>query len=139
MPSQPYRGTLDPARGEVGPGVRNCISESIEDSGEFVRPDSDAASAGQRMPQRRCASHGACRDNRCVRCQFRLGFRQPLRSFDEERLVVEMILGHLLQGRREKEEVDRKLAELGLDGRARAETLDLEQHLRLCEAFGAPV
>jgi 16S rRNA (adenine1518-N6/adenine1519-N6)-dimethyltransferase len=35
-----------------------------------------------------------------------------------------------------KEEVDRKLAELGLDGAARAETLDLEQHLRLCAAFG---
>lgn len=36
----------------------------------------------------------------------------------------------------EKEEVDRKLAELGLEGRARAETLDLEAHLRLCRAFG---
>jgi 16S rRNA (adenine1518-N6/adenine1519-N6)-dimethyltransferase len=38
-------------------------------------------------------------------------------------------------GRREKPEVDRKLAELGLDGGVRAETLDIEQHLRLCEAF----
>jgi 16S rRNA (adenine1518-N6/adenine1519-N6)-dimethyltransferase len=36
----------------------------------------------------------------------------------------------------DKAEVDRKLAELGLDGRARAETLDLEQHLRLSVAFG---
>jgi 16S rRNA (adenine1518-N6/adenine1519-N6)-dimethyltransferase len=36
----------------------------------------------------------------------------------------------------EKQEVDAKLADLGLDGRARAETLDLKQHLRLCEAFG---
>lgn len=35
-----------------------------------------------------------------------------------------------------KEEVDRKLAELGLAGTTRAETLDLEQHLRLCAAFG---
>ena len=35
-----------------------------------------------------------------------------------------------------KEEVDRKLAELGLDGAVRAETLDLEQHLRLGTAFG---
>jgi 16S rRNA (adenine1518-N6/adenine1519-N6)-dimethyltransferase len=35
-----------------------------------------------------------------------------------------------------KEEVDRKLAELGIDGTLRAETLDLEQHLRLCRAFG---
>jgi 16S rRNA (adenine1518-N6/adenine1519-N6)-dimethyltransferase len=40
------------------------------------------------------------------------------------------------RGRVDKAEVDRKLAELGLDGRARAETLDLEQHLRLCTAFG---
>jgi 16S rRNA (adenine1518-N6/adenine1519-N6)-dimethyltransferase len=40
------------------------------------------------------------------------------------------------RGRVDKAEVDRKLAELGLDGRARAETLDLEQHLRLCAAFG---
>src|SRR5262249_31986157 len=38
-------------------------------------------------------------------------------------------------GRRPKEEVDSKVAELGLDGTARAETLDVEQHLRLCAAF----
>lgn len=38
-------------------------------------------------------------------------------------------------GRRDKSEVDQKLVELGLDGRARAETLDLEQHRRLYEAF----
>jgi 16S rRNA (adenine1518-N6/adenine1519-N6)-dimethyltransferase len=35
-----------------------------------------------------------------------------------------------------KEHVDGKLAELALDGRARAETLDVEQHLRLCAVFG---
>jgi 16S rRNA (adenine1518-N6/adenine1519-N6)-dimethyltransferase len=40
------------------------------------------------------------------------------------------------RGRVDKAEVDRKLAPLGLDGRVRAETLDLEQHLRLCAAFG---
>jgi 16S rRNA (adenine1518-N6/adenine1519-N6)-dimethyltransferase len=34
-----------------------------------------------------------------------------------------------------KEEVDRKLAELGIEGTRRAETLDLEQHLRLTRAF----
>jgi 16S rRNA (adenine1518-N6/adenine1519-N6)-dimethyltransferase len=39
-------------------------------------------------------------------------------------------------GRRPKDEVDRKLAELGLDGTARAEALGLEDHLRLCAAFG---
>ncbi len=35
-----------------------------------------------------------------------------------------------------KSEVDARLAELGLDGTARAEALDLEQHLRLCGVFG---
>ncbi|MGE3806820.1 MAG: ribosomal RNA small subunit methyltransferase A, partial [Gemmataceae bacterium] len=39
-------------------------------------------------------------------------------------------------GRREKEDVDRQLAELQLDGTLRAEALDVEQHLRLCEHFG---
>ncbi|HYT88368.1 MAG TPA: 16S rRNA (adenine(1518)-N(6)/adenine(1519)-N(6))-dimethyltransferase RsmA [Gemmataceae bacterium] len=38
--------------------------------------------------------------------------------------------------RHSKENVDRKLAELGIDGTLRAETLDVEQHLRLCAAFG---
>jgi len=35
-----------------------------------------------------------------------------------------------------KEDVDAKLAELGIAGTARAETLDLEQHLRLSRVFG---
>ena len=39
-------------------------------------------------------------------------------------------------GRRPREEVDRKLAELGIAGTVRAEDLDPEQHLRLCRAFG---
>ena len=42
-------------------------------------------------------------------------------------------------GRREKPDVDRKLAELGLAGTGRAEELDVEQHLRLCAAFPPPV
>jgi 16S rRNA (adenine1518-N6/adenine1519-N6)-dimethyltransferase len=42
-------------------------------------------------------------------------------------------------GRRSKEEVDCRLAELGIDGNRRAETLDIEQHLRLCAAFAEPV
>ncbi len=37
--------------------------------------------------------------------------------------------------KREKSEVDARLAELGIDGTARAESLDVEQHLRLCAAF----
>ena len=39
-------------------------------------------------------------------------------------------------GTREKADVDRKLLELGIEGTVRAEALDLEQHRRLCEAFG---
>lgn len=39
-------------------------------------------------------------------------------------------------GRREKADVDAKLAELGIDGTVRSEALDLEQHLRLAAAFG---
>jgi len=39
-------------------------------------------------------------------------------------------------GRKDKAEVDAKLAALGIDGTRRSETLDLEQHLRLAEAFG---
>jgi 16S rRNA (adenine1518-N6/adenine1519-N6)-dimethyltransferase len=35
-----------------------------------------------------------------------------------------------------KEDVDAKLTELGFDGTARAETLSIEEHLRLCAAFG---
>lgn len=40
-----------------------------------------------------------------------------------------------IPGRRSKEEIDALLAELGLDGSVRAETLDRRTHLRLCEAF----
>jgi 16S rRNA (adenine1518-N6/adenine1519-N6)-dimethyltransferase len=36
-----------------------------------------------------------------------------------------------------KSEVDARLAELSIDGAVRAETLDLEQHLQLCNRFGA--
>ncbi|HVL14662.1 MAG TPA: 16S rRNA (adenine(1518)-N(6)/adenine(1519)-N(6))-dimethyltransferase RsmA [Gemmata sp.] len=39
-------------------------------------------------------------------------------------------------GKRDKAEVDAKLAELGIDGTTRAEALDVEQHLRLAAAFG---
>ncbi len=41
-------------------------------------------------------------------------------------------------GRRDKAEVDRKLAELGIDGGVRAEDLDLGRHRLLCDAFGGP-
>jgi 16S rRNA (adenine1518-N6/adenine1519-N6)-dimethyltransferase len=39
-------------------------------------------------------------------------------------------------GRRDKAEVDAKLAELGIDGTLRSEALDIGQHIRLNEAFG---
>jgi 16S rRNA (adenine1518-N6/adenine1519-N6)-dimethyltransferase len=39
-------------------------------------------------------------------------------------------------GRLSKEEVDQRLADLGLAGTLRAEDLDIDQHLRLCEVFG---
>jgi 16S rRNA (adenine1518-N6/adenine1519-N6)-dimethyltransferase len=39
-------------------------------------------------------------------------------------------------GRRNKNDVDSKLAELGIIGTVRAEDLDLQQHHRLCAAFG---
>jgi hypothetical protein len=35
-----------------------------------------------------------------------------------------------------KDEVDAKLAELGIEGTTPVETLDVEQHLRLCGIFG---
>ncbi len=39
-------------------------------------------------------------------------------------------------GSKDKAEVDAKLHDLGLDGTVRSEALDLEQHRRLCAAFG---
>lgn len=39
-------------------------------------------------------------------------------------------------GRREKTDVDAKLAELGIDGTLRSEALSIEDHLRLSHAFG---
>lgn len=39
-------------------------------------------------------------------------------------------------GARDKKDVDAKLAELGIDGTLRSETLNIDDHLRLCAAFG---
>jgi 16S rRNA (adenine1518-N6/adenine1519-N6)-dimethyltransferase len=71
----------------------------------------------------------------------RLGEVQRLRCFLRDlyahrRKNLRGALSGAPSGRRPKEEVDRRLADLGLDGTARAETLDVEQHLRLCEVFG---
>lgn len=64
-------------------------------------------------------------------------FRHFLRDlYTHRRKNLRGALAGWPSGRRDKAEVDRKLAELELDGAARAEDLDLAQHLRLCEAFG---
>jgi 16S rRNA (adenine1518-N6/adenine1519-N6)-dimethyltransferase len=64
-------------------------------------------------------------------------FRNFLRDlYVHRRKNLRGALSGLPSGRVVKEEVDRKLAELALPGTARSETLDIEQHLRLCAAFG---
>jgi 16S rRNA (adenine1518-N6/adenine1519-N6)-dimethyltransferase len=64
------------------------------------------------------------------------GFRSFLRDlYVHRRKNLRGALSGWPSGRRDKGEVDRLLAELGLEGTARAETLDLVQHLRLCKAF----
>jgi 16S rRNA (adenine1518-N6/adenine1519-N6)-dimethyltransferase len=63
-------------------------------------------------------------------------FRNFLRDlYVHRRKNLRSALAGAPSGRRSKDEVDRKLAELGIDGNIRAETLDIEQHLRLCAAF----
>ncbi len=64
-------------------------------------------------------------------------FRDFLRDlYVHRRKNLRSALAGWPRGRRPKEEVDAKLAGLGLDGTVRAEALDGEQHLRLCAAFG---
>ncbi len=65
------------------------------------------------------------------------GFRHFLRDLYVHRR--KNLRGALIgwpDGRRPKDEVDRKLAELGIDGTTRAEALSLDDHLRLCADFG---
>jgi 16S rRNA (adenine1518-N6/adenine1519-N6)-dimethyltransferase len=64
-------------------------------------------------------------------------FRNFLRDlYTHRRKNLRGALAGLPSGRWPKAEVDRKLAEIRLDGKSRAEDLDVEQHLRLCAAFG---
>jgi 16S rRNA (adenine1518-N6/adenine1519-N6)-dimethyltransferase len=64
-------------------------------------------------------------------------FRNFLRDlYVHRRKNLRGALAGLPSGRVAKDEVDRKLAELGLPGTIRSEALDIEQHLRLCAAFG---
>jgi 16S rRNA (adenine1518-N6/adenine1519-N6)-dimethyltransferase len=63
-------------------------------------------------------------------------FRNFLRDlYTHRRKNLRGALAALPSGRRDKAEVDRKLAELGLEPTVRAEELNIEQHLRLCAAF----
>ena len=54
----------------------------------------------------------------------------------EERGLIKAKWEETPSGRRAKDEVDRQLAALGIDCARRAETLDVRDHLRLCEVFG---
>jgi 16S rRNA (adenine1518-N6/adenine1519-N6)-dimethyltransferase len=64
-------------------------------------------------------------------------FRRFLRDlYVHRRKNLRGALAGLPSGRRDKAEVDQKLTELGIDGTLRAEMLDVDQHLRLCEMFG---
>jgi 16S rRNA (adenine1518-N6/adenine1519-N6)-dimethyltransferase len=63
-------------------------------------------------------------------------FRSFLRDlYVHRRKKLRGALAGMPGSRRSKEDVDRRLAALGIDGSARAETLDVEHHLRLCAAF----
>ena len=56
--------------------------------------------------------------------------------YTHRRKNLRCALSSLPTGALPKAEVDAKLAQLGIDGNGRAEALDIETHLRLCQAFG---
>lgn len=63
-------------------------------------------------------------------------FRAFLRDlYVHRRKNLRQALSGWPSGRKDKVEVDAKLAALGIDGTLRSEALDIEQHLRLSEAF----
>ena len=63
-------------------------------------------------------------------------FRAFLRDlYTHRRKILRAALSSWPTGRKDKKTVDAKLTELGIDGTVRAESLDLEQHRRLFEAF----
>ena len=66
-----------------------------------------------------------------------LKFRVFLRDlYVHRRKNLRQALAGWPSGRKDKHEVDAKLAALGIDGTVRSEALDVGQHLRLCAAFG---
>src|SRR5436305_1717352 len=66
-----------------------------------------------------------------------LKFRVFLRDlYVHRRKNLRQALSGWPSGRKDKHDVDAKLAALGIDGTVRSEALDVEQHLRLAAAFG---
>ena len=64
-------------------------------------------------------------------------FREFLRDlYTLRRKNLRSVLSGWPRGKSDKAEVDAKLVALGIDGNIRAEMLDIETHLRLCEVFG---
>ena len=65
-------------------------------------------------------------------------FRRFLRDvYVHRRKNLRGALATMPSGKLEKADVDARLAALGIDGTARAESLGLEEHLRLCREFGS--
>jgi 16S rRNA (adenine1518-N6/adenine1519-N6)-dimethyltransferase len=63
-------------------------------------------------------------------------FRTFLRDlYVHRRKNLRQALSGWPSGRKDKTDVDAKLASLNIDGTLRSETLDVEQHIRLCNAF----
>ncbi len=64
-------------------------------------------------------------------------FREFLRDlYTLRRKNLRSVLSGWPRGKSDKAEVDAKLVALGIDGNIRAEMLDVDTHLRLCEVFG---
>ena len=64
-------------------------------------------------------------------------FRNFLRDlYSQRRKSLRAVLAGFPSRHIPKPEVDARLAELGIAGSVRAEALDVEQHLRLCQTFG---
>lgn len=64
-------------------------------------------------------------------------FREFLRDlYTLRRKNLRAALAGWPRGKTDKAEVDAKLKALGIDGNLRAEALDVEQHLALCQVFG---
>jgi 16S rRNA (adenine1518-N6/adenine1519-N6)-dimethyltransferase len=55
--------------------------------------------------------------------------------YTQRRKNLRQALSGWPSGRRDKKDVDAKLAAIGFDGSVRAETLTIEQHIMLCNAF----